>query len=379
MTNSFLGDGMLSLSMPGPSRDPTYYISDGNSVLLVENTLFRVHRSTLTKDKSAFETMFQLSSETDSSRSESSVTLAVEGESDDNPIHLQGDSADEFRALLWSLYALPHELLIAMTPEADPMQLVALARITNKYQFRSLETWALGALNTYYSRPGAFEDVPTTQPPTVSLPHTGTATPPTQPSLVQITELATLCERPDLLDAAVARWKRLIGEGRDLALAIQVGEQLQLRPMLGLAYHAMMLRGKTAWDADAHLTRDQRVRLLCGYYALGKLADVLPSSPPVLTHSQRCTGQQRCVKAFGNVWKMILDTPTQMFPNLQREDILGRVMVAESTMRVLVKEDIPSQGFLDGMQTCKENALFVVSMRIRELKESLADHFMDDF
>ena len=42
MTNSFLGDGMLSLSMPGPSRDPTYYISDGNSVLLVENTLFKV-------------------------------------------------------------------------------------------------------------------------------------------------------------------------------------------------------------------------------------------------------------------------------------------------------------------------------------------------
>ena len=65
-----------------------------------------MHRSTLTKDKSAFETMFQLSSETDSSRSESSVTVAVEGESDDNPIRLQGDTADEFRALLWALYAL---------------------------------------------------------------------------------------------------------------------------------------------------------------------------------------------------------------------------------------------------------------------------------
>lgn len=50
--------------------------------------------------------MFQLSSETDSSRSESSVTIATEGESDDNPIRLQGDTAEEFRALLWSLYAL---------------------------------------------------------------------------------------------------------------------------------------------------------------------------------------------------------------------------------------------------------------------------------
>ena len=129
MTNSFLNDGMLLLSMPGPSRDPSYYIHDGNTVLLVENTLFKVrvcsqckvlkadactaclatlqvHRSVLTKDKSAFETMFQLSGEADSARSESSVTIAQEGESDDNPIKLQGDTADEFRALLWSLYAL---------------------------------------------------------------------------------------------------------------------------------------------------------------------------------------------------------------------------------------------------------------------------------
>lgn len=42
MSNSFLHDGMLLLSIPGPSRDPVYYIHDGNSVLLVENTLFKV-------------------------------------------------------------------------------------------------------------------------------------------------------------------------------------------------------------------------------------------------------------------------------------------------------------------------------------------------
>ena len=42
MSNSFLNEGMLLLSIPGPSRDPTYYIHDGNSVLLVENTLFKV-------------------------------------------------------------------------------------------------------------------------------------------------------------------------------------------------------------------------------------------------------------------------------------------------------------------------------------------------
>lgn len=41
MSNSkFLRDSMLSLSIP--TRDSDYYISDGNTVLLVENILFKV-------------------------------------------------------------------------------------------------------------------------------------------------------------------------------------------------------------------------------------------------------------------------------------------------------------------------------------------------
>jgi hypothetical protein len=269
-----------------------------------------------------------------------------------------------------------------MTPEANSTQLVALARITNKYQFRSLELWALSALHIYYSRPGAFDDVPTTHPPlpVLPLPHTGgSASLPAQPSLVQLTELAALCERPDLLDTTVARWKRLIGEGRDLALAIAVGERFNLRPMLGLAYHAMLLKGKAAWDADPYLTRDQRVRLLSGYYSLGKLWDALVANAPTLTHTTRCTSQQRCNKSFGLLWKTILDTSTQVIPTLQREDILGKVMIAESMMKAMVNGDIPSQGFLDGIQGCRETTLFAVSMRFKEIKDTLADHFTDEF
>ena len=43
------------------------------------------------------------------------MNAAQEGESDDNPIRLQGDTADEFRALLWALYALyvPRSLVLA--------------------------------------------------------------------------------------------------------------------------------------------------------------------------------------------------------------------------------------------------------------------------
>ena len=46
MSNSkFLRDSMLSLSIP--TRDADYYISDGNTVLLVENILFKVRPQSL--------------------------------------------------------------------------------------------------------------------------------------------------------------------------------------------------------------------------------------------------------------------------------------------------------------------------------------------
>lgn len=51
-----------------------------------------------------FESMFSLVTEVDSAKP--SVSVAPEGETDDNPIRLQGDTSNEFRALLWALYAL---------------------------------------------------------------------------------------------------------------------------------------------------------------------------------------------------------------------------------------------------------------------------------
>lgn len=53
--------------------------------------------------------MFSLDSDIRSnSRLSNSAGMVAgpEGESDDSPIRLQGDSADEFRALLWALYSL---------------------------------------------------------------------------------------------------------------------------------------------------------------------------------------------------------------------------------------------------------------------------------
>ncbi|OBZ71475.1 hypothetical protein A0H81_08703 [Grifola frondosa] len=119
--------------------------------------------------------------------------------------------------------------------------------------------------------------------------------------------------------------------------------------------------------------------MLCGYYALGKLWDALPVQPPPLTHSARCAGQQRCAKAWGALWKTVLDTASQVIPGLQREDVLGKVMLVESMMKALVEREIPSQGWLDGLPHCRENAMIATTMKVREIKDTLTDYFSDDF
>ncbi|KAF9645793.1 hypothetical protein BDM02DRAFT_3100854 [Thelephora ganbajun] len=356
---------MLSLSIP--TRDADYYISDGNTVLFVENTLFKVHRSTLTKDKSTFDTMFSLPSD---SSSDSSMTVGPEGESDDNPIRLQGDTAEEFRALLWALYALPNELMVAMTDDANCMQLLHIARIAHKYQFKSIETWASAALSRYYTRIGAFEGLSTV---------TNDSDDANTPSLTQITELAGLCENRELLEASVDKWKRLVSEGKDVALAIGLAERLNIRPLLGLAYHSMMLNGRTNWDSEPLLTRNQKVRLFAGYYSLSKLWESMPSQTPPLVHSGRCTSQQRCSRSWAQLWRLTLEKGTGILP-LQTGDVLGKLMLAESCMKAMVEGEFSSAGIAaDDVPCCKENALAATSAKVAEVRESLADHFTDDF
>jgi hypothetical protein len=322
--------------------------------------------------------MFSLDSDLRSSSTHNSG-VTVEGESDDNPIRLQGDTADEFRSLLWALYALyvhflplscdhepyvhhrPHELEGAMTTKAISLKLFNLARITHKYEFRAIENWSLDKLKTIYMRPTHS--------------HIDDAE---GPNLVQLTELASLCEQRDLLEAATARWKRLIASGKDVALAIGMAERLNLRSLLGLAYHAMLLQGREVWDADQQLTRTHRIRLLSGHYALGRLGERLPNEPPILQHHPRCTGsaQVRCNQAWAGLWRSTLDMGKYGLP-LQYADVIGKLMLAESILKAFIERDIPTHGLLDAMPWCKESALVATSGKLKETQESLADYFTD--
>jgi hypothetical protein len=88
--------------------------------------------------------------------------------------------------------------MIAMTDDANCMQLLHIARIAHKYQFKSIETWASASLLRYYTRIGVFEGLSTV---------TNNSDDANTPSLTQIMELAGLCKIPELLEAAVNKWR----------------------------------------------------------------------------------------------------------------------------------------------------------------------------
>ncbi|KAJ7069553.1 hypothetical protein C8F01DRAFT_1245750 [Mycena amicta] len=348
-----------------PTRHAQYYISDGNTVLRVENTLFKVHRSMLVKDKSAFDNMFSLESFTHNTTDEFPMSGPQEGDSDENPITLHGDRADEFSALMWSLYSLPAEIANSMGNQANDAQLINLARIAHKYQFRSTESWALSALTTY---------------------HLNTPGTPNVQNLIEITELAALCEYKHLLDAAVAKWKRLLGEGRAVASAIDVAERLNLRQLLGHAYYSMMLKGREVWDSDPQLQTRQRVRLLSGHYNLSKLCEELPDFPPRLTHDHSCIRKGRCRNAFAGLWKTIISTKdghagiAGQVMKIQTVDLVKKVMLAESIIKALSENSIPSvdlSEYGEIHEKCMPNALQATQDKVKEVQENLVHWFSD--
>ncbi|KAH9833511.1 uncharacterized protein C8Q71DRAFT_187066 [Rhodofomes roseus] len=76
-----------------PQRHERFYFKDGNVVFLVGDTLFNVHRYFFERDSPIFQTMFSQPS-----------GKPGEGESDENPILLEGIESGDFAHFLSCLY-----------------------------------------------------------------------------------------------------------------------------------------------------------------------------------------------------------------------------------------------------------------------------------
>ncbi|KAF7364474.1 BTB domain-containing protein [Mycena sanguinolenta] len=129
------------------SRDKEHYYLAGDSIIRVENTLFKIHKAFLSHNSPLFATLFDLPVGTGN----------PEGSSDALPIFLEGDTADDFRALLKYIYAPPIQVQLSEITLVAVPELVSVAKLSHKYQMDHWRDWALKGLERHIS---SFDSLP---------------------------------------------------------------------------------------------------------------------------------------------------------------------------------------------------------------------------
>ncbi|KAL4073206.1 hypothetical protein V8B97DRAFT_197711 [Scleroderma yunnanense] len=365
-----------------PQRDDQYYLSDGSCILRVGNTLFNVHRSILSRDSSSFATLFTLPQ----------GDTPEEGTSDARPIVLQGDTPNEFRNFLWALYALPHEITMVRSSQVDLNRLIDVAKMANKYSFKSTESWALEAIQKYIERKPSplFNTIPPGFPFSPSPPPSAL-----HDSKIQISRLIRLaqtCGHPKLLDTMVTVLRQLMSASLHYSyLAMTLSDELDLRELRGLAYMEILQRslflsgpdnrGHTGAEGDVQESPDglerlvvspaQRHRLLSGYYRLSKTWERLRAVPLPFDHAPSCGAnwhQHACTQSWADFWKE--KTKADGVLSLDLANVLGKL--------TFMLKEFDKWGSATYMhQECKVVAKRALHDKIKNIQESLPDFFYE--
>ncbi|KAI1788338.1 hypothetical protein LXA43DRAFT_1159976 [Ganoderma leucocontextum] len=118
---------------------PDYYLEDGNLVIQVENTLFRVFRSTFTRHSAFFKDLFSLPG----------PVGTAEGLDDDTPLQFSGISAVEFERLLWVLYPPRYGAHQAHTPT----EWTSILSLATRWDFNDIRALAIREIQSLAMSP----------------------------------------------------------------------------------------------------------------------------------------------------------------------------------------------------------------------------------
>jgi hypothetical protein len=241
--------------------------------------------------------------------------------------------------------------------------------MVHKYCFKSLETWTLSAFSRWLS-PMSMHPFPRIHSSTAM----SLACPCSETSqldrLQRVLELAILCDDQTLHYAVVQRLlDELRSPGADLPWFITLGERFELYSLTGAAYYTLMIQGRDKWvslASEGRLTPGQLCKLHNGYYALVNQWEEYRVKPPVI---QQCPHYgQCCIQRWHAYWKELTkdDLIMGMFPS----HVIGR-------LESMLSRVYAYTGIMDMHQECRSRALGAVRLRIKETKEGLASHFVD--
>jgi hypothetical protein len=228
--------------------------------------------------------------------------------------------------------------MVVHTEHANLSQLINIAHKANKYSFKSLETWALGAIQVFVKR--------NPSPLLVSLPANARSASPEAiaacgAQLTRLVRLAQLCAHEPLLVSMVGLLRLLMERSLSFAyLAMTLADELDLRELRGVAYLEVLQKADVVIapegqalgpggidDANRVLvTPMQQLRLLAGYYQLTNAWERLRSRPPAFEHASSCGAtwhQHGCTQSWLEFWKEKSKGDSVL--NLGLADALGRL------------------------------------------------------
>lgn len=266
-----------------------------------------------------------------------------------------------------------------------------IARISNKYSFKTIETWALDAIQVYVNRtiipPSTFgAPIPRFPGPNSNIKSTA--------QLTQLFRLAQLCNHQPLLTTMITIVRQLMSVSLQYAyLAMTLADELDLRSLRGAAYLEVMqntqvvkrakVNGISASPAEVVAVDDtsggdrlvvnkaQQVRLLAGYYRLTDAWERLRMTPPHFDHAVSCGAtwhQHGCNQSWVDFWKE--KTRTDAILSLGLADVLGRLRQ--------VQKDYDRWGSATYMHhDCRTAARRSISETIKTVETALPDYFAD--
>jgi len=303
------------------------------------------------------------------------------------------------------------------SPSADLDQLVAIARIANKYAFKSTETWILDAVQKFVDqKPSPVSPIIHTSPYGVPFTHLAAVSVSYNPKvadteqLTRIIRLAQTCNHERLLSTMIQLLKDLmIGSVQYAYLAMTLADELGLRTLRGVAYLEVMQKavivrspsidimhnapgtsqpslvsdGNTLPGNDNQslsdvedkkrisLTSQQQLRLLAGYYRLTETWEELRRTPPHFEHALSCGAtwhQHGCAQSWSEFWKE--KTRGDALLNLGLTDVIGR-------LKQISKEHDRWGTVMYMHHECRQAARRSINEIINRVEDSLPDYFSD--
>ena len=252
-----------------------------------------------------------------------------------------------------------------MSPQADIAKIVNVLRVAHKYHFITTESWATATITNYLQNQS-----PSPLPTEV---------------LVRISEVAVLCDDGPLLDIIRRKWRSLIGENEQLALALTTTERLGLRDLQGLAYQAVLLQGRHVWEKEKLLTRDQRIRLLSGYHNISTYITKIRDEPPSFEHLDECPDLFLCQDRWESLWIYIINMQgsgarvwdTVPFFETSELDLMNKSMMLVSILQAMHDQPAVFGSFNLAKFPCATVALKATIAFSHELQMNMMDFFED--